>query len=209
MNHVVLLGDSILDNGAYVAGGSPVIELLRARLPREWRASILAIDGSMLNNVSRQLHDLPGDATHLIVSAGGNDALEYTPMVNSPNPDSEELLAEFVGAQYLFRNHYQSMLEALAKVQLPVVTCTIYDAVPGLNPIEKMALSLFNDVIVREAARVRVPVLDLRLVCTESVDYAEISPIEPSETGGAKIARALQRILLGHDFSRGETVIYG
>lgn len=209
MNHAVLLGDSILDNGAYVAGGSPVVALLRARLSREWRVTLLAKDGSVLNDVARQLDQLPDNATHLIVSAGGNDALEYTPLVNFPNPDSEALLEDFVAAQNRFASDYREMLHALATARLPVVMCTVYDAVPGLKPIEKMALSLFNDVILRETARVGVPVLDLRLVCTESVDYAEISPIEPSETGGAKIARALQRILLGHDFSRGETVIYG
>ncbi len=29
MTHAVLLGDSILDNGAYVSGGSPINEQLR------------------------------------------------------------------------------------------------------------------------------------------------------------------------------------
>lgn len=33
MSHVVLLGDSIFDNAAYVAGGPDVIHQLRERLP--------------------------------------------------------------------------------------------------------------------------------------------------------------------------------
>jgi hypothetical protein len=33
MPHIVLLGDSIFDNAAYVPGELPVIEQLRARLP--------------------------------------------------------------------------------------------------------------------------------------------------------------------------------
>ena len=35
MQHLVLLGDSILDNGAYTAGGPAVIEQVRAILPTD------------------------------------------------------------------------------------------------------------------------------------------------------------------------------
>jgi hypothetical protein len=54
-----------------------------------------------------------------------------------------------------------------------------------------------------------LPVLDLRLICDEARDYSELSPIEPSEIGGAKIAQAIRRILAAHDFARGETVVHG
>ena len=46
-----------------------------------------------------------------------------------------------------------------------------------------------DDVILRVAVESRFQVIDLRLVCTEPADYA--NPIEPSSTGGAKIARAI------------------
>jgi hypothetical protein len=71
-----------------------------------------------------------------------------------------------------------------------------------------MALSLFNDVIMRELILAHIPVIDLRAICTDPRDYSSVSPIEPSEIGGSKIARALQSILSGHDFSRRQTVIY-
>jgi hypothetical protein len=61
---------------------------------------------------------------------------------------------------------------------------------------------------VQELAAARVPILDLRRVCDEPRDYADISPIEPSEIGGAKISRALQEILLDHDFEAGRAVVY-
>jgi hypothetical protein len=47
----------------------------------------------------------------------------------------------------------------------------------------------FNDVILRTAFQWHLPVIDLRLICTEASDYA--NPIEPSGSGGAKIARAI------------------
>jgi hypothetical protein len=47
----------------------------------------------------------------------------------------------------------------------------------------------FNDAILRAAFEFRLSVIDLRLVCTEPEDHA--NPIEPSERGGRKIARAI------------------
>ena len=52
MNHIVLLGDSIFDNGAYVQPGEPaVVEQLRAILPNSWKATLLAEDGHYTTNV--------------------------------------------------------------------------------------------------------------------------------------------------------------
>jgi hypothetical protein len=69
--------------------------------------------------------------------------------------------------------------------------CTIYNGnLPAEEaPAARIALMLFNDVILRVAFTLRLPVIDLRLVCTEPADYA--NPIEPSGPGGAKIARAI------------------
>jgi hypothetical protein len=81
MKHVVLLGDSIFDNAAYVRGGPSVIEQLRKKLPDQWAATLSAVDGSVLENVHGQLKRLPTDASHLVVSAGGNDALLHADML--------------------------------------------------------------------------------------------------------------------------------
>ena len=72
--HIVLLGDSILDNGAYVGNGPDVIEQLGNRLPLGSRATLQAIDGSLTSGVRLQLKIAPEDATHYVISAGGNDA---------------------------------------------------------------------------------------------------------------------------------------
>jgi hypothetical protein len=50
---------------------------------------------------------------------------------------------------------------------------------------------VFNDAILRVAAGHRLPVIELQIICTEPEDYA--NPIEPSGTGGAKIAAAIAR----------------
>jgi len=120
MGHVVLLGDSIFDNAAYVPGGPAVIDHLTAALPHGWRETLLAVDGAGADDVATQLRSLPADATHLVVSAGGNDAL---------------------GHSGLFR-HGSAV-------------------------------------------------------------------IEPSATGGGKIARAVGRVATGHDFDSGGCRVYG
>ena len=45
MRHVVLLGDSTLDNGAYTGGSPDVLATLLPLLPSGWRATLLAVDG--------------------------------------------------------------------------------------------------------------------------------------------------------------------
>ena len=77
MNHLVLLGDSILDNRAYVAGGPAVIDQVQKTVPAGWKASLLAVDGNTSVQVPDQLKRLPSDCTHLVLSAGGNDAIGW------------------------------------------------------------------------------------------------------------------------------------
>ncbi|MDH3716050.1 MAG: SGNH/GDSL hydrolase family protein, partial [Gammaproteobacteria bacterium] len=55
---------------------------------------------------------------------------------------------------------------------------------------------LFNEVILREALRLKIPIIDLRLICTERGDFSELSPIEPSKQGGEKIAAVIAGYLL-------------
>src|SRR4051794_9613171 len=56
--HVVLLGDSILDNKAYVGQGPAVIDQVREQMPSGWKATLLAVDGSVTAGVARQFERL-------------------------------------------------------------------------------------------------------------------------------------------------------
>jgi len=58
-----------------------------------------------------------------------------------------------------------------------------------LQKVAVAGLTVFNDCIVSAAFTHGLPLLDLRLICTEDGDYA--NPIEPSARGGEKIARAI------------------
>lgn len=209
MSFVALLGDSILDNGAYVSSGTPIIDQLRAKLPRDWRAELLAKDGAIVNDVSHQLTGLPADASYLVISAGGNDALESTYMLRETDRTAAQGFADLAAVQEQFKRDYKRMIRALCQTRKAVALCTIYDSVPDLSPIEVALLSVFNDVILREGFRVGLPIIDLRLVCDEPRDYSTVSPIEPSEIGGFKIASSIANVVRAHDFGLNRTVVYG
>jgi hypothetical protein len=208
MGHIVLLGDSIFDNARYVPDRPPVVEQVRRSLPPDWRTSLLAVDGHVTEDVPSQLVRLPSDATHLFVSAGGNDALGESPILNEVACTVGEALGLLQEVRARFGNIYRAMLRALLDAGKPAAVCTIYDAIPGLGPAEQAALAGFNEVILREAFLAGLPVLDLRLVCDRPSDYSHVSPIEPSVTGGSKIARVIAEVALTHDFTRRKSIIY-
>lgn len=209
MAHVVLLGDSIFDNGRYVPGRPDVGDQLRKALPRDCRVTLLARDGAVAGDVPSQLEHLPDEVTHLFVSVGGNDALQNAWLINESGGSIGQAFTQLAQVQQKFRRDYQEMIRAVLSRRLRTALCTIYDAVPGLEREELTALSVWNDVILREAIRAGLPVLDLRMICTDPRDYSNLSPIEPSERGGAKIVAGIVRLLAGHDFTRAVATIYG
>ena len=192
MPHIVLLGDSVFDNGAYTSGGPDVVTQLRGMLPAGWAASLVAVDGHVTSDISRQLAGLPAGATHLALSVGGNDALQCLPVLDRPTRDLRQGMATLGALMDQFESQYVAAVEACVGRGLPMTVCTIYNGCFPDGSFQRMAtvfVALFNDVILRTAARHSLPVVDLRTICCEPADYA--NPIEPSSTGGAKIASAL------------------
>ncbi len=62
MNHIVLAGDSIFDNAAYVVQNQAVIELLTQKVHGDSNATLLAVDGAVTEEVHDQLDKLPTDS---------------------------------------------------------------------------------------------------------------------------------------------------
>jgi lysophospholipase L1-like esterase len=209
MKELILLGDSIFDNAAYVAGGPDVCRQVGERLPRDWRATLLARDGSITADVLHQLQRLPGGATHLVISTGGNDAINRLALLGQGVASVGQALDLLWEVAARFRAEYRDMLEAALSWGLPSAVCTIYHPFFEdlfLQRAASAGLAFFNEAILLEATRCRVPVLDLRLIFTEPEDYA--NPVEPSVAGGAKLADAICRLFRDHDFSTPQARIY-
>jgi hypothetical protein len=190
-DHVVLLGDSIFDNAAYTRGEPDVITHLRRILPRTVTASLLAVDGATTADLGGQLRALPADATHAVVSVGGNDALMNSDILNMRVPSTREALLLFGDREAQFEKNYRTAIGKVHRRIANLTVCTIYNGnlPPDQAPAARVALMIFNDAILRIALELRLGIIDLRPICCEPEDYA--NPIEPSGTGGAKIARAI------------------
>jgi hypothetical protein len=208
MNHVVLLGDSIFDNAVYVPDKLPVIEQLCKSMPAGWKATLLAVDGDVTADVKDQIKRLPDDATHLIVSCGGNDAIAHASILEQSACSVAEVLERFTSIRTSFQQVYRRMIETLLGLRRHLAVCTVYDCVPGMEGGPMTALAMFNEIILREAFIVKVPVIDLRLICSEADDYSEVSSIEPSALGGEKIVKAIVRLVTNHRFEKKQSIIY-
>ena len=95
MRHIALLGDSIFDNASYTGGEPDVVTHLRSMLPSGWRASLLAVDGAVSAGLHNQLDRLPPDATDIVISSGGNDALGSTDLLATRVSSTSEALELF------------------------------------------------------------------------------------------------------------------
>ncbi|MGH6931328.1 MAG: SGNH/GDSL hydrolase family protein [Dongiaceae bacterium] len=193
---IILLGDSIFDNAAYLLEGQrDVAAQLRDRAAKkDWRVELRAIDGSKAGDVAVQVSRRPIDTGDvLVVSAGGNDALGHIAVLNDPSQlSAAEFLKMVHDIREAFRVEYRAMLDLLASLGRSLIVCTIYN--PRFPDAEvqvaaEAGLSVFNDVIAEEALRRGLPVIDLRQVCNEDAHFA--NEIEPSELGGARIAEAI------------------
>jgi lysophospholipase L1-like esterase len=207
--HVVLLGDSIFDNKAYVDDGPDVIAQLRAALPSGWTATLAAVDGSTTVDIARQMERIPDDATHLVVSAGGNDALGHRDFLEGKASTVGDVLGTLAKFRAAFAQNYRAMLDAVHARKLPTAICTIYDPnydEPAVQRAAVSGLAVFNDAITRAAFARGLPLIDLRLIFDDGADYA--NPIEPSSKGGAKIAKVITEVVTSHDFRLPRSVVY-
>lgn len=73
---LTLIGDSVLDNGTYVAytglpGSHSVTDWLRKKLePKGWVVHLKAIDGDVIAGMPAQIETVPKDTTHVVISIG-------------------------------------------------------------------------------------------------------------------------------------------
>ncbi|MBF0236685.1 MAG: SGNH/GDSL hydrolase family protein [SAR324 cluster bacterium] len=208
-HHIVLLGDSIFDNREYVEPDPCVIDQLGNKLPSAWKATLRAIDGDKIGNVESQLVALPADSTFLILSVGGNDALGYLNLFGEKVRDVGEAILLLADVVQYFSEIYRGMLDNVLKKGLPIALCTIYlPRFPEkeLQRVAVTALAVFNDVIIQEAFKHGLPLLDLRLICHDDADYA--NPIEPSAHGGDKITDYILKIVHEWQASERQTQVF-
>jgi GDSL-like Lipase/Acylhydrolase family len=195
---LVLLGDSILDNAPYTASAPDTTQHLRQQLGSDWTVERLARDGAVMSDVRFQLAQLGDRVDCIVLSVGGNDALEHVDLLERRASSAARLFGALADIADQFSTAYLQVANAVAARTPRLVLCTIYEP-PLLDQITarlaRVPLGVLNDRIVQVASRLGLEVLDLRSVCTETCDF--VQQIEPSARGAAKIATAIAALLRG------------
>lgn len=196
---IILLGDSIIDNGAYVQAGEPdVAAQLRAISPRD-TIVMRAVDGAVCADVLRSQSGELNSGDYVILSVGGNDALQHIDLLDQAfETKSRDVLVKLWDIRESLRSSYRALLHILARERRRVLALTVYNpCFEGFGMVAEdqraaeSALSIVNDVIQQEARRKSVDVLEIRTLFDGKADYA--NPIEPSAIGGAKLAAAMRK----------------
>jgi lysophospholipase L1-like esterase len=222
---IILLGDSIIDNRSYVLDGElDVTNHLKKLYAGQPDVSITnnAVDGDTMYDLERNHLDEEElqNASHTIVSIGGNDLLHNISFLQTTSELSEVMGKDARigkwGARELnptrnkvfeetyfeiikpFTKQYGTIVANLSNHRAKLLLCTVYegdlvdsDEFSDVNNSSKTMVSVFNDIVYRTANKYDADVLELREIFVSSEDYA--NPIEPSHIGGGKLAKAIKK----------------
>ena len=213
---IILLGDSVFDNIAYLnSNEKSVTQHLQTKLDTSlWDITVEAVDGSTTKTIKPQfteanLHLLEPTNSTIVVSIGGNDALNYVDKLDSLNLETLHTIKS------QFYCDYRTAIDEIAEAGQQLYLCTIYNPKFPDSVMQKKieaGLSIFNDVILTTAndlwddynsgfgdvmiltKNAKYPLIDLRNICREDKSFA--NEIEPSGYGGDKITDAIIHNLL-------------
>ena len=225
MNKIYLLGDSIIDNAPYVKKHEKDVESHLKSMFRCDSQIIIknrAVDGhTMKDLLDNQLsNEGLNEATHIVMSIGGNDLLQNISFLQMTSKLSEVMDKDARigkwGARELnpsrnkvfeetyfeiikpMQEKYESIVANLSNYRAKLLLCTVYegdlvdsDEFSDVIYSSKTMLSIFNDVVYRTAQKYNGKVLELRDIFVTPEDYA--NPIEPSHRGGQKFAKEIVR----------------
>jgi len=179
---IVLLGDSMIANNSYVKSGHSIQDMIEQIFPKD-QVLMLAKNNSTIHNVFYQVDKIPFELdnpnTYIFLSAGGNDLL------NSPSLNST-LLNEIFDKYTLLVN---TIITRLPNAKLYLLT--LYST---QDEQLKPYLTIWNKKLKHLMSyQNKSNIIDTSIFINNENDL--IYNIEPSETGGQKIANAiLQRV---------------
>tara|TARA_R100001244_G_scaffold39280_1_gene35388 strand:+ start:1384 stop:2052 length:669 start_codon:yes stop_codon:yes gene_type:complete len=208
---LILLGDSVFDNIAYLdRDEKSVTQHLQSKLDTSlWDITVEAVDGATTKTIISQYNKagidvLDNTNTTIVVSIGGNDALNY---INSLDKLTLEILYDI---KKQFYSDYYTAISHLSETGQQLYICTIYNPKlpdPVMQKRAEAGLSIFNDIILTtandlwedylcgygnvmmEVKNAKYPLIDLRNVCRDDKSFA--NAIEPSGYGGDKITNEI------------------
>ena len=181
----VLLGDSIIKNNSFVKNGKGIDDILNEKT--NGNSYCYAKNDSKIVDIYSQLDSIPSDLnnknTIVFLSVGGNDILN-----NYVNNDVDTKNTKVLE---LIFNSYKKLFESIQTKmdQTKMVLIDIYYPTSikfsQYRPILEEWNKLISD-FASSSSNSNLQVLNISNILTESTDFT--LNIEPSETGGEKIA---------------------
>jgi hypothetical protein len=177
---VVLIGDSMLNNSAYVSANQSVPDLLSKELVGNTVYNF-AKDGSTINDCYAQLDkistNLNNSNTSIIVSCGGNNIL------NSPSLKKTDMNNLF--------NEYSKLLKSI-KTRVPKASVYLLNLYTPTNThyvSYHSAIKQWNQLLENNKSSLDYTIIDISSLLVSDKDFTY--NIEPSERGGKKIIEAI------------------
>ena len=177
--NIVLIGDSILNNSAYVSADQSVPDLV-SKTMHENTIYNFAKDGSTINDCYAQLDkislQLDNSKTSIFLSCGGNNIL------NSRHKIDDKVISD------LFTK-YSELISSI-KTRVPnasLYVLNLYYPTDGHYSSYRKSIEQWNKLLQNDASSVKVIDLSSLLVLEEDFVYG----IEPSFKGGQKIVEAI------------------
>jgi hypothetical protein len=178
----VLLGDSIIKNNSYVKNGKGIDDILKEKTNNN--SYCYAKDDSTIVDVYTQLDSVSSDlnttTTTIILSAGGNDILNNY-------ADKEVSVKDTKGLNPIF-NAYKKLIKSIQTKMnnSNIVLLDIYYPTNIKFSQYRPILEEWNKLISDFASTDNMQVINISNSLIEPTDFT--LNIEPSETGGEKIA---------------------
>lgn len=207
---IFLLGDSVFDNKRYVGNGPAVIDEVQKQFGDTWEVELLAVDGAVITEVDRQWVGKNLERAFVFLSIGGNDALKSIGILDRRVSNASQVFEELSDLRADFSKRLREVVTAICKSKAKLALCTIYDPQFREGKLSRhavTALSVYNDLITREAFEAKLPLLDLRLAFSKPEYYA--NPIEPSSQGAELLAKMMKRVVAEHLFTEPCSKIFG
>ncbi len=178
----ILLGDSIIKNNAYVKNGKAIEDILHEKT--NGNIYCYAKDESTIVDIYSQLDYIPIElnkgSTAVFLSVGGNDILN--------NYGDKEVSIKDIKVLNPIFNAYKKLIKSIQTKMndSKIVLLDIYYPANIKVSQYKPIIEEWNKLISDFASANNLQVINISDILTESTDFT--LNIEPSETGGEKIA---------------------
>jgi|688.fasta_scaffold359906_2 lysophospholipase L1-like esterase len=177
---IVLIGDSMLNNSAYVSANQSVPDLLSKKLVGNTVYNF-AKDGATINDCYTQLDkistELNNSRTYIVVSCGGNNILS-----------SRSLKATDMNNLF---NEYSELLKSI-KTRVPNASLYVINLYTPTNShyvSYHKAIDQWNQLLEDNKSSLKYKIINTSSLLVTDEDFTY--NIEPSEKGGKKIVEAI------------------